>query len=289
MPKYKIASAKVIDLNTGEYKDISELKGVRAALIEEGGYIISPKQREYASRFYRRREDATDFIWVKFQYNCPFYDNLSLNNVTRMLCMATYINDKGFSMFKTDIGGTLNINANLALNLRKELEEKGIISFNKDRIYFSDSICYRGKLQGNSADHIRLFTEATQTLYSSCRITKHKYLAYIFKMIPYMNRQTNILSYNQQEQDISRIEPMTVQEFCQLVGYDTTHAGRFRGELSAFRIFDEPVVAFFNDRTTIDFCSNGRYIVVNPKLFFGGDRSQSNYKIIRSLFQKSKE
>ena len=56
--------------------------------------------------------------------------------------------------------------------------------------------------------------------------SKHTNLGYIFKLIPYVNCEYNIICHNPLEKDLDLIEPMTVGEFCEAIGYDKTNASR---------------------------------------------------------------
>ena len=106
-------------------------------------------------------------------------------------------------------------------------------------------------------------------------------------MIPYVNRQTNILSYNQQEQDTKYITYMSIKDFCKIIGYDSTHSARLRSDLLKIRINDELAVGFFNDISELN--PEGNYIVVNPKLFYGGIRENQPYTHICNLFKTEKK
>jgi len=88
-----------------------------------------------------------------------------------------------------------------------------------------------GEIQ-TELNYIRLFCDSTRELYEGCASTaEHKALSYIFKMIPYVNRQTNIFSYNQEEQAKDAIIFMPFSKFCTLVDYDATHAARLQKAL----------------------------------------------------------
>ena len=104
--------------------------------------------------------------------------------------------------------------------------------------------------------------------------------------LPYLNRQTNILSHSQHEQDINRIEYMSFKEFCDIVGYNSSHSARLITDLSHFRVNGELAVGFFDDISELT--PKGQYVVVNPRLFFGGERELKAYKDICNLFQTQK-
>ena len=79
---------------------------------------------------------------------------------------------------------------------------------------------------------------------------------------------------------------MTIKEFCEIVGYDSTHSSRLCKDLSKFRIYGELAVGFFDDLSEIN--TKGKYVIVNPRLLFGGERERETYKKICNLFRNEK-
>lgn len=265
-----------VDRETGEVKEFIEWR--------EGDQIRSAEQLAAIRDYYQKREDQTDFIWVLFDYCKPFAVGMKPGSIARMVCLATYINDSGFAMYKADVRDMLGLNPNLSLELRKDLEDKKIITLRKDKIYFSKTCFYRGEMQRVKRNHIRLFTEATRALYNELKPSAHKWLSVVFQMLPYANRQTNILSINQEEQDIARVEKMTIQEFCALVNYDVKHAARLRKELLQLRVNGRLAVGFFDNKDQLD--PKGKFIIINPHLLYGGERFGETYQHICALFEE---
>lgn len=286
--KYEIIEYKVVDKETGEIIENDKIdEDIRATLVEIGGYVRNPRQIEFLKKQQKRREDTTPFIWANYGYNQPFYPNMQDANITRMILFSTFCNDKGYVMTNQDIRPMLKINANQLKSFRDDLYAYDILSAKNDKLYINQNAFSIGeRIEDNNA-FIRVFLDSNRKLYESCKITEHKKLSYIYKMIPYVNRQTNILSCNQKEQELERIEYMPVKEFCNIVGYNTTHISRFRTGLSKFRIYDELAVGFFDNISELN--PKGKYVVVNPKLFYGGDRSIQTYKTICKLFQAEKK
>ena len=285
---YEILEYKVVDRRTGEVLNWDEFdEDIRAALVEQGGYIRNPNQIQFLQKQRKRREDKTQFVWANYEYNKPFYPDMQDANISRMIFFSTFCNDKGYVMTNQDIRPMLKINANQLKSFRDDLYAYDILSADNDKLYINQDAFSLGERQEENNDFIRIFLDSNRKLYESCKITEHKQLSYIYKMIPYVNRQTNILSCNQKEQELERIENMSVKEFCNTVGYDTTHISRFKTALSKFRIYDELAVGFFDDISELN--PKGKYIVVNPKLFFGGDRSIQTYKTICKIFQAEKK
>lgn len=113
-------------------------------------------------------------------------------------------------------------------------------------------------------------------------------MAYTMQMIPFVNRQTNILCYNQTGQSIECTEYMKLKDFCAIMGLDVTHTSRIRKQLLKLRINGELAVGFFNNTDSMELIPNGKYVVVNPILYFGGERKKEYHTKVCKLFKEEK-
>lgn len=280
MKGYGIMTDKYYKIN----EETGELEEVKGTVVESGSgdRIIRKNTLDYLKKQSARREDSTDFVWVFFNYNTPLYSHVQAANLTRLMYFATFCAKDGYVMRNLDIKSTLLINANQIKAFRDELFD-GIIINNKGNLFLKRNCFCKGELGEESQNYIRLFTQSTRELYESCDTSaEHKSLSYIFKMIPYVNRQTNILCINQQEQVIDSVQKMSFSDYCEYLDFDKSHASRLRNRLLNYRIDGELAVGFFDDLERLSF--SGKYVVVNPILYYGGDRTQLNYSNIRKLF-----
>lgn len=282
MSKYKL-----INTETGEILDSTNVDDVRLVTIEPGSRIITPAQIEFLRKKEERHRDKTPYIWANFKYNEEYLPNIKDVNIPKMIYFATFCNDIGYVMTKNDIKGTLKINPNQVKQFKENLLKEKIIYLQDNDIYISNNYFYKGALLNTKTNFIRIYRDANRKLYSSCTVTEHKQLSYIYRMIPYINRQSNILSYNQQEQDIEHIQYMTFKKFCNIIGYDSSHSSRLKKSLSTFRINGELVVGFFDNISELN--PKGKYVVVNPRFFYGGEVTKKVYKDIINLFVTEKE
>ena len=287
MQKNKISAFITAD---GELIDITG-EGKRVIIAEKDERIITKKQIEHIKREKQRREDLTDFVWVKFQYNQPLYPTIKSNIVARMFCLATHTNKDGFTATKQNIRVILNgINDGAITELINSMNEQGIMTPEKGGKYRVNRDCfYRGDMDECGENHIRLFTSATRMLYCSLKPTEQCYMAYIMQMIPFVNRQTNILCHNQIEQSIEHTEYMKLKNFCEIMRLDVTHTSRVRKQLLKLRINGELAVGFFNDVDSMELVPNGKYVVVNPGLYYGGERKKEYHKKVCKLFEAEKQ
>ena len=188
-------------------------------------------------------------------------------------------------MTDRDIKSMLGINPNQVKSFRDAFFGRTIIK-DDERLYLKDDLFGKGKIGEPDRDYIRLFTGVTRQLYKSCEKTsEHAYLSYFFRMLPFVNRQTNILCRSQQEQDQERIAYMTTTEFFNLVG--RTHHGRIKSQMQSYRINDELLIGFFDTLGNLN--PQGKYAVINPILYYGGDRTKQHYADLRKMFTDEKE
>lgn len=266
-----------IDEETGEYIEFIEWR--------EGDCLRTKEQKEYFFDKMERYADKTDFVWLKFAYNKDFYAPISPENLTRLIYFATFCNDECYVMTDKDIKSMLGINPNQVKSFRDAFFGRAIIK-DEERLYLKEDLFGKGKIGEPDRDYIRLFTGVTRQLYKSCETTsEHAYLSYFFRMIPFVNRQTNILCRSQQEQDREHIAYMTINEFFALIG--KTHPARIKKQLQTYRIDGELMIGFFNNLDTLT--PKGKYAIVNPLLYYGGDRTKQNYADMRKLFTDEKE
>ena len=266
-----------VDKETGEYIEYIEWR--------EGDTLRSKEQREWFFDRMERYADKTDFVWLKFAYNKDFYAPISPENLTRLMYFATFCNNECYVMTDKDIKSMLGINSNQVKSFRDAFFGRAITK-DGQRLYLKNYLFGKGKIGEPNRDYVRLFTGVTRQLYKSCETTsEHAYLSYFFRMIPFVNRQTNILCRSQQEQDREHIAYMTTTEFFNLIG--RTHHGRIKTQLQTYRIDGELLIGFFDTLDTL--VPQGEHAIINPILYYGGDRTKQNYDDIRKLFTDEKE
>lgn len=151
---------------------------------------------------------------------------------------------------------------------KKALLEKGLISINNDEITINNNYCHKGKTSKKNlkSGGVRMFENGIKELYNSVNSKKHKVLDIFIKILPYVNYTHNIVCRNPTEKDIHKIEPMTMTEICELIGYKTTASAvsMLQKQLLGLKIFKE-------DAILIVLRGNKRHIYINPRIFYKGN------------------
>ena len=165
------------------------------------------------------------------------------------------------------------------------IKEKKFYKLNTDHFY-------RGELSIDSSDkkqrYVRVYINNLRKLYLSVPQNKHVYLGYIFQLIPYINREWNVICYNPEETDEDAIIPMSVGDFCELVGYDRTNAARFMREYRDIKFdwngYSQSFLGYFynyeGDKADMRFFAN-------PNIFFAGN-DFNRVRILKIAFTNNK-
>lgn len=98
-------------------------------------------------------------------------------------------------------------------------------------------------------------------------------------MISFINFEYNILCYNHTQKVFDRIEPLTVSEFCEVIGFDKTHAtdlARDYGRIT-FTVDGKQEVfcKFLFNGSTVENAT----IYINPRLVYKG----SDFKKVEAI------
>lgn len=270
-----------VDPETGEVIDISEY-----AKLRPGDWIFTEKQREFCQNKAARHQDKTDFIWFSFQYGTNLEFPVDPAVAVRFLYFGTACGTDGIIQKKKLMNAKLNMDKNQQTVFLKQTLQSELLRCEGDALVVDTQVISRGEYTADS-NRIRVFSGYYRMLCESAKSQPElKRIYYFLQMIPYLNRQSNILSHNQIEQDPERVVNMSFNEFCKKIGYNVAHASKLKKQLSSFRVNGELVVGFFDDISELT--QSGSNVVLNPKLFFGGDRTIGTYKTLCALFENEK-
>lgn len=262
-----------IDEETGELIPATDV----LVPLNAGDRIVRKNQIEYCKRTMRARNDNGAFVLLLFKYGEKLFPNISAANLTRLMYVATFCNKDNSIMNTTDLRQKMKLNRTRWSEFWNEMTSNDILYEQNGVVFINSKFVVNGK-SNTDDNYTRLFCEYIRQLYENCdSISAHKQLSYIFKIIPFINRRTNIVCKNPIEQNEDMIQTMRLGDFCEVVGYNKSQARRLAKELLNIRVNGELAVGFFV--SNLD--EKTWQIVVNPKLYFGG-----KYDI---LFQKYRE
>ena len=271
----------LVDYETGEVVDTS-----RMVELEPGDRLFTKAQQDFLKKKNARYEDKTDFVWLTFQYGTNLKFPVDKSVVVRLLYFGTACGNDGIIQMNKLMQAKLNLDKNQQPTFLNQTLQSGLLCQEGSALHVNPTVVSRGRYDSDS-DHIRVFSDFYRKLCESAhRQTDLNRIFYFLQIIPYLNRQTNILCHNQTEQELERVAYMSFNEFCKKIDYSTAHSATLKKQLSAFRVNEELVIGFFDNISELT--PNGSNVILNPKLCYGGDRNNGKYKEICALFENEK-
>lgn len=264
--------------------------------VPEGTISYTPMQQEA----YRKRKEISKLnYWVKknneelgqffFVTQKEDFCDISPQNVARLIYLNTFVDYNNNRLMLTqrtpmhhrDLAKVLTLSKAAVSSFWQEVSPEYLTEESNGLIISNSNIFSKGKLKykGQYEKYQKFYIDGIRTLYKATDANKHKYLGCVFKMLPFINFQYNILCYNPEETDIKKIETISLFEFCKLIGFDYSHLNRL---LKIYKklTFD---VNGKNERFC-SFVSDGLHrseskIIVNPHILYNG----TNFKNIEIL------
>lgn len=172
------------------------------------------------------------------------------------------------TMKKNDLQHFLNISELHANLFCAECIEHGLLRI-EDKCLYLDDVFFRNKSQ--TKDRIKIYTKTIRSLYSNMPSRYHRYFGYVIQLIPYINREWNIVCYNPDERNYEKIIPLTVKEICNLCNYSNNQSARFKNIILKCRFDWQGELASMCGLALTP--SRDRLIdglVINPHLVFHG-------------------
>lgn len=225
-----------------------------------------------------------------YRYN-DFLDSIGKDYASafRFLYISTYADYDGlifrYGQYYKKIPVTLNelkrmlrCNPKTGTKIVNQLQELGLILEKNGCFYINDKYSIRGSLKITEKQEVtRVFINGVRQLYTRSDAKEHKKIGRIIALLEFMHTDTNILCRNPLESDWDEIQPLTMNDVCEILGYERRSTNVVQPMLLSPRIYDLSILGIFWD-------GKKKVIVVNPYLFYSGSDPQAIRWVV-SLFK----
>ena len=264
----------LLDDDTGEIKDFIGEYRTQEQIEAQTKYVVNKEKQTFNS----------DFTWIVFEYGKELLPNIKDQSLVRLIYLSTICDYDGVLPPKSVIKKKLKLSDKYwsyffkemrSNNLILEDEETGALCLNKD-FFIKGSL----KEMSDKRDCTRLFCNFIQDVYDACdNIKSINQISYLYKLIPFVNRRTNIVCYNPKEQDPEKVYPITLGEFCDMIGYSRKNARRLVSDLLSLKCNGQNLIGFF----VTNLNQTSWKIIVNPHIYYGGQNDKIYKKQIALL------
>lgn len=239
------------------------------------------EEQEQAHKRYLSRVANKGLGNFYFIFGDEQFKGLSPESVTRLIYLNTFaarddnhliLSERGQPMLRKDLTKVLQVSPATACRFWKEVNPYYIDESPDGLIINNDNIFFRGSIKDRrDNDYYRkIYINGVRTLYRSTDTSNHRHLGYIFRLLPFINYEYNIICHNPDEQDLDYIVPLTISEFCNAIGYDINNISRLKSIYRDIRFAvgdkHERVCAFVYDGIN----NEKTKIIINPHIIYNG-------------------
>jgi len=272
----------IIDNKTGEvltedYK-ITELEDLQR-------YKKFAEKKQLEGEFKTMQQEYLGyFVFFMFENIDKLTEVLSDANLMRFLYLGTYTKKDGHLKFENEniitkkhVKSILKIGDTAFKSFWKTMIDNKLIIMDADsKLLINLTYFYRGSEKeyyklteekfGNK--FTRIYIETTRNLYENSDQRGIKKLAIIYKILPFISYQYNIICKNPKEVDKTKIEPLTVLDISNYLNYSKANVAKFRDDLHDLKYNNHAIFIRIGKDANI----NRDYVIVNPEFYYRGHR-----------------
>ena len=230
-----------------------------------------------------------EFFWSLYNTGQDYHPNVSDDMLAKIIYLLTYLDykknmlvirsnasDAYRPMTKEDVKNVIRLHRCNFPRFWNDLKSSGIIAENESgELMVCDSF-KRGKIDGRKTQgmsKIKMYSRAIRYVYENTDVRSHKYLSYLYRLIPFINLKYNVLCLNPLETDKHKVNPLTTKELCELIGIEgrKDNADRLINKLFKLMFFDKnkdklSVITTIKRIKNDEVC---QYITINPQFYAG--------------------
>lgn len=263
-------------------RSLSVIDKVTGELVEDGSVSIRHKSQDDGYRRMKERKGrGRSFFWNGLERMPIVSEALTPSQSGYLLVLSSYINYDGLlvrsendptAMDTSDMQKVLRLTGSRQSTfydfLAACLINGVIVEKETDHFYVTKPFHFKGKTEGERV--AKTYITALRAMYEE--VSAHN-IGLLYRMIPYIHIESNVLCVNPEEVTPSLVRKMSRKELAEAIGVNPATVSRITGRL----IYDnKPVFAVI--RTATD----GTYYMLNPSIF---ERKEREYNVTeRTIF-----
>lgn len=239
------------------------------------------EDKEFRKKYTRKLNEELGHYY--FAESRDFRSELSPQSVTRLMFLATFLRYNSNILYATErkilkksqLSELLHLSEKTFYRFWTEVSGKYVIE-NPDGTLSMGDIFFRGNMSKKfengklSASYQKIYISALRELYDRTPISKHRYLGYVFSILPFINWEYNILSHNPEENDLDKLKTMTLDDLCEALHYSKSQRSRLLDAYKQLLFECEGKQQHFLSFVTDDPRTGDFRIFVNPHVLYRG-------------------
>lgn len=231
------------------------------------------KKLEQKDQLVQWRNNSPKFYFASAQHD---YTDIRPETAARLFYLAAYMTYGGAlqshrkAVRYEDLGDILGLCKSAVWKFWGEVGGKYIFLNENGELSVPNYIFHRGKISTDTKFQ-KIYMDSVRTLYELMPPRRKQYLGYAFQLVPHINTEYNILCHNIDETELDKIELLTVDEFCDAVGYGAENRDKL------VRLYNNQLTFQIDGKKErfVSFVTNGldlgsARIFVNPHVIYHG-------------------
>lgn len=233
------------------------------------------------------RSECGRFFWSLYNPEEDYFADVSDSTLSRVIYLMTYLSynkdylvvrENGSSSYKPmrkeDVQKVIGLSERRFGDFWNDLMATKIIAEQPDGKLVVCDRFRRGKLGEKvkrNMSAIKIFDSCVRYLYEHTTTKSHRYLAYLYRLIPYINANYNVFCSNPDETRRDKIKWLTAKEMCWILGLDERNETRMINTLFKLSFID----VNGDERSVITRVQNYKngenrnFIIINPQFYQG--------------------
>ncbi len=231
--------------------------------------------------------DYGDFTWIVCGTSELMLQGLKCATLTRLILLSAYMDyegvlvcDNGDRMTTAMMQDILHVGYGTLRMIIKELKSADVMTFGKD-IRINPKIAFRGRqnrveqamLSQENKIITRLYRNGIRALCNFSDGVSANKRSYLFRIMPFVNREYNIVCFNPCERNLTKINPISLSDLSEMIGYGRSQAYRLKSLLL------DPVFETANGISNAvhyvpcaEIGGKHNCLFINPEVYYGGSR-----------------
>ena len=180
------------------------------------------------------------------------------------------IKTSGQPMLRKDLARILDTSESSVSRFVNALKSEKILVVNNDgTMKINDERIYRGHIKTNlnrtSYTTTRIYINSCRELYYSCDKKNRSKLSYVYRLLPWINLEHNVLCWNPDEEDLEKLELMSIGDYAEEIGFGRENSTKLSKELFSFKLYNKPVILLVYSGDI-----KKASVLINPSLLYSG-------------------
>ena len=278
---------------TGKQKKINR----GTILYTEQDQKMKELKKEAKHRRFLRRDNEKRLGGFVSMRSVPLKKKINPQTLGRLAYLSVYLGydtdrlmlSERQPMYRQDLPDVLRLPASTTNDFIHDATASGILVVDECGQLFMDETFFKGRTKRKKKIH--LFIDSIKSLYNRMmgenriegkRKGKNqnvRYFGYIIALIPFINKEWNVVCHNPEERDIHKLDCMSIGEICQLLKVNAGASNRIVNVLTHISFVvngedgkpqqEQALCNFIKDIVT-----NKYRLIINPDLLFMGSNPE---------------